>query len=157
MRPLRFLPLPLAGLLVLAAPLTLPAQLRPAASRDSVNSAPDVPKAMRPPPGKCRVWIAGVPAKQQPAPTDCATALRQNPTNGVVLYGPPLNAANETRFELNSRAERESRSPTSRSSATSPRSDSARSPREQAETTVSPKPTPEKKPTAPPKKKPERP
>jgi len=136
---------------VLAAPFALPAQARPAAARDSVNSAPDVPKAMRPPPGKCRIWIAGVPAKQQPAPTDCATALRQNPTNGVVLYGPPLNAGSDMRFEMNPGAERDARSPASRSSATSPRSDSVRSPREKAEKKAPPKPS------EPPKKKPERP
>ncbi len=47
-----------------------------------------VPLAMLPPAGKCRIWVSGVPAAQQPAPTDCATALRQRPANGVVLYGP---------------------------------------------------------------------
>ncbi len=36
-----------------------------------------------------------VPATQQPAPTDCATALRLKPANAVVLYGPPLREEDE--------------------------------------------------------------
>jgi hypothetical protein len=35
----------------------------------------------------CRVWINGVPANKQPAPTDCWTALRDRPPNGRVLFG----------------------------------------------------------------------
>ena len=46
-----------------------------------------VPKAYRPPPGMCRIWLAGVPAKQQPAPTDCRTAVRDKPSNGKVIFG----------------------------------------------------------------------
>lgn len=48
---------------------------------------PDVPVAYRPPPGMCRVWLAGVPPTQQPAPTDCASAVRNRPSNGRVLFG----------------------------------------------------------------------
>jgi hypothetical protein len=47
----------------------------------------DVPKAFRPPPGMCRIWLDRVPAKQQPAPTDCPTAVRNRPSNGRVLFG----------------------------------------------------------------------
>jgi hypothetical protein len=47
----------------------------------------DVPPAHRPPPGMCRVWLNGVPAAQQPAATDCATAIRNRPENGRVLFG----------------------------------------------------------------------
>jgi hypothetical protein len=47
----------------------------------------DVPKAFRPPPGMCRIWLDRVPAKQQPAPTDCPTAVRNRPPNGRVLFG----------------------------------------------------------------------
>jgi hypothetical protein len=47
----------------------------------------DVPKAYRPPPGMCRIWLDKVPAKQQPAPTDCPTAVKNKPTNGKVLFG----------------------------------------------------------------------
>lgn len=46
-----------------------------------------VPDSHRPPPGMCRVWVNGVPAGQQPAPTDCATALRNPPANGRVIFG----------------------------------------------------------------------
>jgi hypothetical protein len=47
----------------------------------------DVPKTFRPPPGMCRIWLDRVPAKQQPAPTDCPTAVRNRPPNGRVLFG----------------------------------------------------------------------
>ena len=47
----------------------------------------EVPAQYAPPPGMCRVWLAGVPAAQQPAPTDCATAIRKRPNQGRVLFG----------------------------------------------------------------------
>ncbi len=47
----------------------------------------DVPKAYRPPPGMCRIWLSKVPPKQQPAPTDCPTAVRNRPPNGRVIFG----------------------------------------------------------------------
>ena len=47
----------------------------------------DVPKEYRPPKGMCRIWLDNVPAKQQPAPTDCPTAVRNRPSNGKVLFG----------------------------------------------------------------------
>lgn len=46
-----------------------------------------VPDGHRPPPGMCRIWLDGVPAGQQPAPTDCATAVRNRPSNGRVIFG----------------------------------------------------------------------
>lgn len=46
-----------------------------------------VPKGFAPPAGMCRIWITGVPAGQQPAPTDCASAVRNRPANGKVLFG----------------------------------------------------------------------
>lgn len=46
-----------------------------------------VPPGFFPPAGMCRIWINGVPASQQPAPTDCASAVRNRPTNGRVLFG----------------------------------------------------------------------
>jgi hypothetical protein len=48
---------------------------------------PMVPPAYRPPAGMCRIWIEGVPANQQPAPTDCVTAVRNRPVNGTVIFG----------------------------------------------------------------------
>jgi hypothetical protein len=35
----------------------------------------------------CRIWLDGVPPGQQPAPTDCATAVRNRPANGRVIFG----------------------------------------------------------------------
>ena len=47
----------------------------------------DVPKEYRPPKGMCRIWLDKVPAKQQPAPTDCPTAVKNKPANAKVLFG----------------------------------------------------------------------
>lgn len=57
------------------------------AQAQKVQGADDVPKAFRPPPGMCRIWLEKVPARQQPAPTDCPTAVRNRPPNGRVLFG----------------------------------------------------------------------
>lgn len=46
----------------------------------------DVPTRLLPPPGMCRVWVDNVPARQQPAPTDCAKAIRNRPPNGRVIF-----------------------------------------------------------------------
>ena len=46
-----------------------------------------VPPGFFPPAGMCRIWINDVPAGQQPAPTDCASAVRNRPSNGRVLFG----------------------------------------------------------------------
>jgi hypothetical protein len=63
-------------------PATPRAQQQPP-RRDQV-----VPPGFYPPAGMCRIWINGVPAAQQPAPTDCASAVRNRPANGKVLFGP---------------------------------------------------------------------
>ena len=47
----------------------------------------DSPANMRPPAGMCRVWLDDVPAAQQPAPTDCPTAVRNRPAKGRVIFG----------------------------------------------------------------------
>lgn len=41
----------------------------------------------RAPKGMCRVWLKDVPPAQQPAPTDCAAAIKNCPTNGKVIFG----------------------------------------------------------------------
>lgn len=51
------------------------------------NRKGEVPKEHLPPAGMCRIWIDGVPAGQQPAPTDCASAVKNRPSNGRVLFG----------------------------------------------------------------------
>jgi hypothetical protein len=45
-----------------------------------------IPRAYLPPKGLCRIWIDSVPPRQQPAPTDCATAIRNKPQNGRVIF-----------------------------------------------------------------------
>ncbi len=94
----------LAVILLLVAALPLGAQER---GRDST----DIPPNHRPPPGMCRIWIDGVPAGRQPAPTDCATAIRRRPPNARVIFGDELRKAPPVR-ELRSKRppERERRS-----------------------------------------------
>jgi len=48
---------------------------------------PRVPEAFMPPAGLCRLWLEGVPPLQQPAPTDCASAIRNRPANAAVVFG----------------------------------------------------------------------
>ena len=64
--------------LVLAAPNLAQAQKR---------DAPDIPASSRPPAGMCRIWLDDVPASRQPAPTDCASAVRNKPAKGRVIFG----------------------------------------------------------------------
>ncbi len=56
-----------------------------------------VPDNLRPPAGMCRVWVDGVPPDRQPAPTDCASALRNRPSKGRVLFGDDYTKADSTR------------------------------------------------------------
>lgn len=46
-----------------------------------------VPATSRPPKGMCRIWLSDVPASQQPAATDCASAVRNRPPTGRVIFG----------------------------------------------------------------------
>jgi hypothetical protein len=46
-----------------------------------------IPEGSRPPAGMCRIWLDDVPAAQQPAATDCATAVKNKPQNGRVIFG----------------------------------------------------------------------
>jgi hypothetical protein len=59
----------------------------PQIPKASPKQQPGVPPAYRPPQGMCRIWIDGVPPDQQPAPTDCVSAVRNRPANGTVIYG----------------------------------------------------------------------
>jgi len=55
--------------------------------KDAEKNAP-VPKEYLPPAGMCRIWVDNVPANRQPAPTDCATAIRNKPPNARVIFPP---------------------------------------------------------------------
>jgi hypothetical protein len=52
-----------------------------------VSNAP-IPPKYAPPGGMCRVWVQGVPPAQQPAPTQCAKAVRVHSPNSQVVFGP---------------------------------------------------------------------
>ena len=57
------------------------------AQRNQLTGSDKIPAGHRPPAGMCRIWLDGVPPGQQPAPTDCATAVRNRPANGRVIFG----------------------------------------------------------------------
>jgi hypothetical protein len=60
----------------------LQAQVRP----QPQDPKPVVPRTHLPPPGMCRIWLDNVPPTQQPAPTDCASAVRNQPRNARVIF-----------------------------------------------------------------------
>ena len=72
----------MSGVLVAAA---VPASAQQA--KENAKKRSDVPADARPPRGMCRIWIDGVPAAQQPAATDCQTAVKNRPANGRVIFG----------------------------------------------------------------------
>lgn len=88
---LRLLALTLAAIIT-TAPVALLAQSSPPPVRSLVpigskSSARDeIPESHLPPKGMCRIWIDNVPPAQQPAPTDCASAIKNRPPNGRVVF-----------------------------------------------------------------------
>jgi hypothetical protein len=88
---LRFALPAVVGLIVSAgvadAQRPVPANPRAQQSQQTQRRDQIVPPGFYPPAGMCRIWVNGVPAAQQPAPTDCASAVRNRPTNGKVLFG----------------------------------------------------------------------
>lgn len=76
-----------------------PVPVKPKANTTQQSSREQiVPSAFYPPAGMCRIWINEVPAGQQSAPTDCASAVRNRPANGKVLFGddPPKGKKTKT-------------------------------------------------------------
>ena len=60
---------------------------QPTPKDSSKKGATKIPADARPPKGMCRIWIDGVPAAQQPAVTDCPSAVKNQPANGRVIFG----------------------------------------------------------------------
>lgn len=73
--------LALIGILAVGVAASAGAQQPPA------GQATDIPAQYRPPKGMCRIWLKDVPPAQQPAPTDCAAAVKNVPANGRVVFG----------------------------------------------------------------------
>ena len=61
--------------------------LQAAQDRSQDTKSSTVPESAMPPAGMCRVWLRDVPEHQQPAPTDCAAAIRTMPRDAMVLFG----------------------------------------------------------------------
>jgi hypothetical protein len=67
----------------------LGAQARPQ-QQPQQDDRTQVPRSHMPPAGMCRIWLHNVPPAQQPAPTDCASAVRNRPRNGRVVFSEQL-------------------------------------------------------------------
>ena len=59
----------------------------PVAQKPPPRDTVAIPERARPPVGMCRIWLNDVPVAQQPAPTDCTSAVRNKPAKGRVLFG----------------------------------------------------------------------
>ena len=73
----------LVGSVAVLCALPLSAQEKP--TKETKEAA--VPQSAQPPAGLCRVWLNDVPAGQQPAATDCASAIKNRPLNARVVFG----------------------------------------------------------------------
>jgi hypothetical protein len=89
------------GLLVSAtvAEAQRPVPVKPRPTTTTQSREQMVPPAFYPPAGMCRIWINEVPAGRQPAPTDCASAVRNRPANGKVLFGDDPPKGKKTRTD----------------------------------------------------------
>ena len=65
----------------------VPAMAQRREPKHDTRKGDSIPVESRPPRGMCRIWIDDVPAAQQPAATDCATAIKNRPTNARVIFG----------------------------------------------------------------------
>jgi hypothetical protein len=76
-----------------------PAMAQQSQSKDSARKSliAAIPADARPPRGMCRIWIDAVPAAQQPAATDCATAVKNRPANARVIFGDDFADTNKSK------------------------------------------------------------
>jgi hypothetical protein len=72
---------------------------QPAVVQPANQQQPEVPAEYRPPKGMCRIWLKDVPSAQQPAPTDCNTAVKNCPSNGRVIWGDTQEAKNKPKVD----------------------------------------------------------
>lgn len=70
-----------AGAALFIASATAGAQLPGRSTLPRTSTSNGVPAGM------CQVWIDGVPANRQPAPTTCDVARARVPANGRIIYG----------------------------------------------------------------------
>jgi hypothetical protein len=59
-------------------------------SASSEQAAPqrlDMPRAHRPPPGTCRIWVPGVDPSRQSAPGKCTDLEQRVPAGAVLVHG----------------------------------------------------------------------
>lgn len=96
------------GLAERAAAQSLPVRTL-APTRDKGDLRGEVPESHRPPPGLCRVWIDNVPPGQQPAPTDCASAIKNRPSNGRVIFPEDVKGGKRDEKDGGSKDERKGR------------------------------------------------
>jgi hypothetical protein len=68
---------------IVAMVVVMPSVARAQKERDDET----IPKSAWPAPGLCRVWLKDVAPAQQPAPTDCSSAVRNPPSTATVLFG----------------------------------------------------------------------
>lgn len=73
--------------LALIGILTVGVAASAGAQQSRAGESTEIPAQYRPPKGMCRIWLRDVPPAQQPAPTDCAAAVKNVPANGRVVFG----------------------------------------------------------------------
>ncbi len=103
----------MSGQSLVVSVLTISALIASPVGAQSAAGSSGVPAGFKPPAGMCRIWIDGVPADRQPAPTDCATAVRRRPANAHVVFGDQPSASVATPGQGNPPANASSSMPAS--------------------------------------------
>jgi len=66
----------------------------------ALGKGDSIPTEQRAPKGMCRIWLKDIPAAQQPAPTDCATAIKNCPPTGRVIFGDTEETKNRPKIDV---------------------------------------------------------